>query len=422
MISRYPLACHGCSENFMVRLGIEPTGGTLFYFPCPYCQLPIAGEISGRELDELRVTFEADRLLYDEQEHSDLRVVTVNPFVPSSYEADSFSPTGAFPMMTLLRLLSHETVMEFKEQRDDALGVVEGVWPSTRMLFQYYLQDNRPMFLKMAMGTFGLEWEPGTAHERTSVAFQALAQVTTVMIGVTGNHSIKIMDRFANKYAAATKHVVHLQAMRERGGLATALERDVFTELSRFVNKFESWEMGRLTRFVKPAADSELESLVLYRNEFSIVRDLFQQGFELACKCLWPLVAAQNSVKRGDPHDFGDVHPPIDVVPVKSRPKNLGKFDKLSSAHKIAYVAQVPGWESFATMLDSKRRNTIGHATAHHELQTGRIVSDVDPVGITYLNFLGMTFDLFEALSVLTQVLRTARVASSPDFFSNQAK
>lgn len=400
----------------MARLGVEPTNGTKFYFPCPECELPITGTISGQELAELKVTFSAATHQFKEEEETDLKVVTVNPFVPSSYQADSHSPNGAFPSMTLLHLLGHEQFMEFRSERGYAESAVEEYWPSVRMLFRYYQLDNREMFLKIAKEKFGLDWEPTAAHQRTSIAYQTLLILTASVVGPTGGHSTEILDRFAKKYGAATRFDKHLLAMRERGALTDSLERDVFTELERFIDTHESWEMGRLSRFMDAEAKHELGELVLYRNEFSTIRDLYQQGFELACKCLWPLVGAQNSVKRHDPHDFGDVHPPVDTVPVNRRPKNLGKFDKLPSAYKIAYIAQVPGWEAYAAILDSKRRNTIGHATAHHDLRTGRIVSDIDPVGVTYLDFLGMTFDLFEALAVSMQVLRTARVAASPDF------
>ena len=111
---------------------------------------------------------------------------------------------------------------------------------------------------------------------------------------------------------------------------------------------------------------------------------------------------------------LGTIHPRN--VPVNKRPTSLAKLDKLSSAYKIAYVTQVPGWESFDVNSSNRRRNTIGHATAHHDLQTGRVVSDEDPIGMTYLEFLGETLGVFEALSTLAQVLRASRVAALPDF------
>lgn len=417
MISRYHLKCPGCEEVFVARLGVEPTSGTRFYLPCPHCCLPIRGFMSGTELENHRIRIECDVMNGSDPELPDALVVTINPFVPSLYEADSFAPTGAFPTMTLLQILGDDTFVKFESERHYALEAGQSLWPHVRMLFQYYLQNNTTMFKRIASQRFGLDWEPSTAHQRTSVAYQALGAVTTMIAGSTGNSSAKVIDRFAKKHTAAMRqHPGHLQAFRQRGQTAAALERDLFTELNRFVEQHESWELGLLNRFVGPEEKEAFDKLVLFRHEFSTVRDLYQQGFELACKCLWPLVAAQNTVKRGDPGDFGDDHPDPTIVPVNKRPNSLSKYDSLPNAYKIAYVSRVPGWESIGEQLNNRRRNTIGHATAHHDLQTGRVVSDKDPSGMTYLEFLGETFGIFDALSTLAQVLRASRVASSPDF------
>jgi len=414
MISRYHLKCPGCTEVFIARLGVEPTRGTRFYLPCPHCRLPIRGSMSGTELESHKIDIECDVVNGAEPELPGALTVTVNPFVPSLYEADSFAPDGAFPTMTLIRILGDDAFEDFELERHQALDAGQFLWPQVRMLFQYYLQGNTQMFSRIAKEQFGLDWEPIKAHHRTSVAYQAIGAVATTITGSTGSRAATIIDRFARKHTAAMRNKDHLLAFRQRGQDQAALERDLFTELNRFVERHESWEMGLLVRFIGPEGKSAFDNLVLYRDEFSIVRDLYQQGFELACKCIWPLVAAQNTVKRGRPGDFGDDHP--DNVPVKKRPRSLEQFDKLANAHKIAYAAQVPGWESLGELLNNKHRNTIGHATAHHELQTGRIVSDTNPDGITYLDFLGQTLGVFDALATLTQVLRACRVACSPDF------
>lgn len=409
MISRYHLKCPGCEEVFIARLGVEPTSGTRFYLPCPHCRLPIRGSMSGTELENHRIDIECDVLNGSDPELPGAPVVTINPFVPSLYEADSFAPTGAFPTMTLVQTLGDDVFTKFESERHTALDAGRAMWPHVRMLFQYYLQGNTQMFSRIAKQKFGLDWDPSTSHERTSVAYQALGTATTMITGSTGTTSERVIGRFSRKHTAAmTRHRDHLLAFRRRGQAAAALERDLFTELNRFVEQHESWEMGLLGRFVGPEEKAAFDELVLYRDEFSTVRDLYQPGFELACKCLWPLVAAQNTVKRGSPDDFG--------VPVKGRPTSLEKYDTLSNARKIEYVTQVPGWESFADLLNNRRRNTIGHATAHHDLQTGRVVSDDDPSGMTYLEFLSETFGVFEALSTLAQVFRASRVASSPEF------
>jgi hypothetical protein len=415
MISRYYLKCTGCEEVFIARLGVEPTSRTRFYLPCPHCRLPIRGSMSGTKLENHRIGIECDVMNGSDLELPGARVVTINPFVPSLYEADSFAPTGAFPTLTLVQILGEDVFTKFESERHTALEAGGAMWPDVRMLFQYYLQGNTQMFSRIAKQKFGLDWDPSTSHQRTSVAYQALGTATTMITGRTGTSSETVIGRFSRKHTAAmNRHRDHLLAFRRRGQAAAALERDLFTELNRFVEQHESWEMGLLGRFVGPDEKVAFDQLVLYRDEFSTVRDLYQHGFELACKCLWPLVAAQNTVKRGSPDNFGDDHP--NIVPAKFRPASLEKYDRLSAARKIAYVTQVPGWESFADLLNNRRRNTIGHATAHHDLQTGRVVSDDDPSGMTYLEFLSETFGVFEALSTLAQVFRASRVASSPDF------
>ena len=264
------------------------------------------------------------------------------------------------------------------------------------------------MLVRTATNQFGLDWTPTTRHEETSIAYHALHVATTRITGSTGSTSQAAFSRFARKHTAAIdRGKEHLLTFRRRGEVSAALERDLFTELDRFVSEHESWEMGLLGRFVGPAEKEAFDELVLYRDEFSTVRDLYQHGFELACKCLWPLVATQNTVKRGSPGDFGDAHPAS--VPANKRPRSLEKFDKLASAYKIAYVTQVPGWELFGILLNNRRRNTIGHATAHHDLQSGRVVSDTDTVGLTYLDFLNETLGVFEALATLAQVFRASR-------------
>jgi hypothetical protein len=417
VITRYQLKCHGCEELFVARLGLEPTRGTRFYLPCPHCRLSIRGSMSGTELPTHRVEFECEVVGGYDDPPDGTTVVTINPFVPSLYAADSFAPVGAMPTLTLARILGEDAFVEFETERHQALEAGEELWPQVRKLFEYYLNGNTKMFTRVAQERFGLEWDPTTSHERTSVAYQAVGVAAAMITGSTGNSSALVFDRFARKHTAAMdRDPRHLHAFRSRGQASAALERDVFTELNRFVEHHESWEMGLLGRFVGPEEKAAFDELVLYRDEFSIMRDLYQHGFELACKCLWPLVAAQNTVKRGDPDDFGDVHPDVTVVPVNKRPTSLKKFDGLANAYKIAYVAQVPGWEPLGKLLDNRRRNMIGHATAHHDLQTGRVVSDKDPDGLTYLDFLGEALGVFEALSTLAQVLRASRVAASPDF------
>lgn len=414
MISRYHLRCPGCSQIFVARLGAEPTRLTKLYLPCPHCYLPIRARISGQELPDHRVEFTCD-VVKETDLPTEPRVVTVNPFVPSRYGADSYSGVGAFPTMTLLSVLGQETYLLFQDDRNKASSLIEEMWPGVQIAFEYYLQQNWDMFDKIAQSKFELDSVGQTAHQRATVAYQSLGYSTIGVVGPSGHRGKTLIERFHRKYLAALKHEPYVTVVRTRGADARQIEQDLFRAIEHFLTNYEAWEMGKLVRYLDGDSAGALDELVLFRDEFSLVRDLYQQGFEMACKCLWILVAAQNGVKRQDANAFGDDHPTS--VPPKQRAKTLGQFDKLPNAYKIAYAAQVPGWECLTSFLNSGRRNTIGHATARHDLRSGRVVSDKDPDGITYIEFLGETFGVFEALVVLMQVLRAMRVASSPDFF-----
>ncbi len=367
--------------------------------------------MSGQELLDHRIEFKCD-VVKEADLPADPRVVTVNPFVPSRYDADSYGGIGSFPALTLVGVLGEDSFFTFGEDRGTANSAIEGHWPIVRIAFEYYLQQNWDMFDKTVRSKFGLESVGQTAHERTTIAYQAVGMATADIVGRTGDRSAKLFERFGRKHVAALPNEAYTAVIRKRGAEAQQTENDLFRLIDHFVSDYESWEMGKLVRYVATDSPGGLDELVLFRDEFSLVRDLYQQGFEMACKCLWILVAAQNGTKRKDANAFGDDHPEEVFKPAKT----LAQFDKLPNAHKIAYAAQDPGWECLTSFLNSGRRNTIGHATARHDLTSGRIVTEKDPEGISYIEFLGETFGVFEALTVLMQVLRTVRVTSSPDF------
>lgn len=365
--------------------------------------------MTGRELEDHRVTLDGE-FVGEPEAPTDAPVITIDPFVPSRYDADSFDGVGTFPTMTLLHVLGQDAFEGFMADSGRANNALEEMWGPTELLFEYYLDGNTTMFNKTAKSKFGAPADVATRHQRTSIAYQALGTVAVAAVGYTGERGARIVDRYSRKHTSAIREQVHLDALVARHDDAEGLERDMFAVTGHFLDSFPSWSMGRLARYATPSA---LEDLTLFRDEFTLMRDLYQQGFELACKCLWILIAAQNTVKSRDPNLFA-AHPA--AVPQNKHPRTLAQFDKLPNAFKIAYAAQVPGWDSLDALLDSQRRNAIGHATARHDLRTGRITSDKDPSGITYLEFLNEVHGVFEAVAALQQVLRSVRVVTSPDF------
>lgn len=411
------LVCPGCEEPFTLRLGIGETKGTRFYFPCPHCDLPIRGFMRGDSIETHELMIDAERYRGEEPP----TVVTAHPDVPSRYEADSFTlpSLGAFPAMTLMEL-GGDRAVEMMEAMGLAAYTAETLWPKVARAFEYYLADNR----RLLMATLSQLWgePPGlkaeTAYERAMLANQALVGACQQIVGPVSESEV-FSRRLAMKHAAAFrscwKYVEQARELEDDGTLRD-LQRLVIDQLNTFVRHFESWRMGILPRFMDEDARLEADSLRVFRDEFATLRDLYLQGFEVACKTLRFAIAAQNVVKRNDPDDFGPEAPPDVSDRRRNPPKSLRKFDGLSNADKLCYIRAVPGWVKWSEYFDQDIRNTIGHATARHELTTGRIVSDRFPQGITYLDLMGAVFDMFDALSMGAELLRGQRMLGSPDF------
>lgn len=413
---RYGLLCPGCDLPFIARVGTDSTAGTKFYLPCPSCRLPIRAIAQGDDLGTFGVEFvDCKRLKPDDLKGA--KVVTANPFVPAKPQADFDEPTVAFSMMTLVELLGDDSVIPFMAFLGSARQTIQERWQPVRRIFEYYLDENWPVFDRSIASAFpDAGWPSGnTVHERATRAYTAMLTLTGQLV-MPSDQMHRFLGRFTRKHTA----VLDVRAYRARlvqdrdDGKLAELERSIFDVTDLFIQRSEMWAMGGLPRVVRDDRRELLDELVLARDEFGEVRDLYQQGFEVICKTLRYPVAAQNTLKRHDPDNFGADHP--QGVPENRRPTTLKSFDRLPNAYRIAYVAQVPGWEGLTSVLDNKVRNTIGHGKARHDLRSGRVISDANPAGVTYLQFLAGVYDLFEALIVTLQVVRFARVASSPDF------
>ena len=420
MIHFFGLRCPGCARPFAARVGIEPTKMTRFYVPCMHCDYPIKGRMYGEELTNLRVEFDADQV---EVEGNPLAApfVTVDPTVPSRLKGVERGQLGTFPTMTLVELAGHERGFELLQVLQRGKDEAALRWPVIRRLYEYYLSEDWQHFDKAAAETYD-DWETvHTEHERATMANQAIGLFMAGVVGGMSEACAQFVHRLGIKHSAALKHKAYrdeLHALAKSGEIRR-LQRHVFDEIGRFVESLPSWQMGILERYVTDAGRPGLATLTLFRDEFDILRDRYQQSYELTCKVIKIAVAAQNTVIRHDPNNFGPVPAGVGI---KASPTNLAKFDKMSTAYRLAYLREVPKWGDFADLMDNKKRNAIGHASSRHDLRSGLVISDVDPHGVTYLDVCTDVAGMFEALAVCLTILRWARIATSQDFDFNRTE
>jgi hypothetical protein len=385
---------------------------TRFYVPCPSCRLPIRGRSHGADLDTHRVEFDAE--LFRGDNEPDI-VVTVDPNVPARYEATQMlDGLGSAPTMTLLWLIGDEQANNFFMYLSRGRQAAEDLWPKVRLIYEYYLEEDWGRFNKSCQALFDESWKiPTTTHERATVAHHALGVTLKAIVDDEHPASATFLSRWLWKHTAALDHGSYVDFARADVENLTTLQRRVFDVVDLFVQRFDSWQIGVLRRLIPDENLPQLDNLRLFRDEFDILRDLYQQAFEVIAKTLRYPVAAQNSVLRDDPNSFGTKIP--ETLTRKTNPASLTAFDRLSNFEKLQYVAQVPGWNAWASLLDNKTRNAIGHGTVRHDLRSGLVISDNVPDGVPYLDVVADVYGIFDALCISIQVLRALRIASSPD-------
>ncbi len=303
MITRFQITCPGCESPILVRLGMAPTTGTNFYVPCPECDVPIRGRSTGTELQNHQVTFDAERFTGPEPESW----VTIDPNVPSRYRDAELGALGASPNITFMILMG-ERGPDLSSNLERGRQAVDELWPQTRRLYEYYLAEQWVHFDRAGTAIVGNEWaSPNTSHERTTWAHQILGVCLQSMQWDSDDAASRFMQRYLRKHSAAINnpgYVAFLRTEHAAGRLA-GLQRAIFDLLDLFIRRHDSWEPGMMRRAIPETSEPDLKDLILFRDEFDILRDLYQQGFELVCKCLALVISAQNSVERGDPHAFG---------------------------------------------------------------------------------------------------------------------
>jgi hypothetical protein len=406
MITQIYIHCPGCCAPLRVRLGMAPTRGTRFYVPCPVCQLPIKGYSSGTELTNHRVEFQ-DASIESPFADNACSTVTIDPNVPLRYDAASIFEWGSSPNIAFAQITQDNAVPALKAA--NALRSAAAQWSGFRHFYEYYLAEQWVLFDSSGRALYGEHWpDQPTPLQRESLAqtpFMLLLLPTQVE-----EHGSHLFRRFSEAHldGVAVPAYRAFAAEEVQAGRVRAEMRRTFDVIDSFLREDESWASGVIRWSVDPSID--LSSLRLCRDEFPLLRDLYQQAFEATAKSLRYVVASINQAQRGSPTAFPAAAPAGVARPSAHPVRTFAKFDKLVTADKLAYVYADPEWQRWLSpLLDRQTRNAIGHNSVRHDLRKGFVVTDRGD-SIAYFDFVGKVYRMTYVLTVVTQVLRSFQV------------
>ena len=131
--------------------------------------------------------------------------VTVDPNVPSKYNATQRGELGTFTTMTLMFLVGAGREKDLLEVLSRARTAVEELWPKVRRIYEYYLVEDWKHFDKAGKAAFN-DWRTvSTTHERATSAHQAVGIVAAAITDDIDDSAARYLLRVLTKHTSALK-------------------------------------------------------------------------------------------------------------------------------------------------------------------------------------------------------------------------
>ena len=394
---------------------ISPTYLTRFAFPCPACTYPLRGSYRGLSLDALQLEWEDASVFRSPFGEGDNQyVVTVGTTVPLRLQSRTLTEFGGAPNITFGRLIGKNA--NWANSYHDFFHDRIEEWKRYERLLHYYLQSDWNRFNLAGASLFRGNWRnPRNAQERHIAALRP-AQLLLFPALPSAIHALLLED-----YASVIiglgqgSSFADWSLLEEQSGRLGAVHQALFGALNQYVRRWESWSAGYLVQATDPQMRSKLEKLRLCRDDFSDLRDLYVQTFEICCSALPYAAALLNQGHRGSPEIFSEVPAAILRGNAKAAPpRSIRAFAKLPNATKLQWFTEWPSWrDHIGALLDKNIRNGLGHASARHDISSGMI--EFEGFSISYLELTSRSIDLGHAILALLQLVKSLRLLAADE-------
>jgi hypothetical protein len=128
---------------------------------------------------------------------------------------------------------------------------------------------------------------------------------------------------------------------------------------------------------------------------FEVLKQLYIDCFETLCRLMTLVVGIELIIHE---HKL--------ELPTKKGTMNLDEFEAMPNANKIPFISRFPIEDLFVPVLDTDFRNSIGHHSAHYELETDEVVvfhskkPGAAETRIGYTEFCAKVLDLYAAFEL----------------------
>jgi len=316
--------------------------------------------------------------------------------------------------MMFVQMVGFDRMQAFQARTDALRAILKNDWPTMQRLTTYYLNRDWHHFDRDAKALVPAEHQKFKAEwHRDHVLHHLYDLLFIPLLALDGVGRYPLMKQSWNElWTPKGRHYDRLVAFAKSSVTTPsfiASQRDLFTNIDRYVTLLSALLPGLLCNMLRREDDPVIDSLRLFRDDYELLRDFYIQSYETCHKTLRWVIGAANADHSGSWDKFAI---PPGVTDIKKVPADLDAFDKVVNAEKRKWLACIPEWNlHWDFVFDRSLRNDIGHASAYHELASGNILrGKKNP--LPYTRYVARVQQTLHGLLAALNVLKILRVYS----------
>jgi len=168
----------------------------------------------------------------------------------------------------------------------------------------------------------------------------------------------------------------------------------------RVLEHFDAFTVGLLFEEMPQALQGQIDDYRIFRDDYAVVKVMYQDLFELTSQLLIFLGAIVNLSKRGAPWHYA------------SGDCSRKAFSKKTAFERFKMLSELPKLSGLLGRMSRPMRNSIGHFSADYEPCTGNLRYD-DGSQLNYIVFLHEFLAAVRSLSFILTVVEKADIDMS---------
>jgi len=395
MINRFVASCGHCQGEFILRVVVPHAKTEGMLFCCPHCIAELSAgitlDLSVPKMDLHPVHFKL-RQWAGEQLPA---VVTISTELPVHREKHVLPLTeGGSPFLLMVKELGpmvldwRAKVDGLQDLREKAFTKVSalldrvrsGDWGRVRQILEREFNEHLP--------------EPLTEYAVIYCSYRVLNTIyaplmTIEAVAETLDEYFQYINDCISRRRPEYKRLLELWSV---GNEFRSFRFRVLTALMRVLRNFDAFIAGLLIQEMPVPLRARIDEFRIYRNDYDVVKSLYQDLFELVSQSLLFFGAVINLSTRGDPwHYFNGI-------------SSYRGFKKAKAFERFKILDETPRVAAVLGAVSRPMRNAIGHFSAEYEPCSGNIRYE-DGSKLNYLAFLGEFFAAVRALWIILAIV-----------------